>query len=503
MKLGRYELLELLGQGAFGSVYSARLEGPMGFVEQVAVKVMNPGVAESDPDALPALADEARILSQLRHPNIVGLRGFEAVEHEGRTRHLLILELVRGVTCDQILRLLGHLNRPLAPSALLLLWDDVLAGLDHAHNATSMEGKPLGLVHRDLKPANLMIDAQGNLRILDFGIALAKERLVQTMVGRTKGSPPWMSPEQVQGEVQDSRSDLWVLSTIIFRLLTGEWWVKPATTREEGTEIFREILRTKWSDRRKGFIAAFGRSGYLPSRRVDRKRLEVLMASLLDHDMDSRPASAAAVRVSLMELSTWDPETGRAILSRICRGILKGGHGAAPPVNVPTRRMPKVTQLTSPGTAVPMPPTTEALRTDAITDVEQAREAQAVKDAALVRSLFENVAATSEFDSRTDVEVTDELPDDVIEAIDEFTERRGKGNTQGGAESPSPDPQSAATVSLPPDGIQAVAMEDLEPLTDPPPEEVPGRPRAPLLSPDDPPEPEALLGFRTPPWDEA
>jgi|GEM_PF-3152576 len=466
----------------------------MGFVEHVAVKVMNPGVAESDPDALPALADEARILSQLRHPNIVSLRGFEAVEHEGNTRHLLVLELVRGVTCDQLLRLLGHLSRPLAPSALWMLWDDVLAGLDHAHKATTIEGKPLGLVHRDLKPANLMIDEKGNLRILDFGIALAKERLVQTMVGRTKGSPPWMSPEQVQGEVQDGRSDLWVLSTIIFRLLTGEWWVKPPTTREEGADIFRALLRTKWADRRKGFSAALARGGHLPSRRADRKRLEALMGSLLDHDMDKRPPDAAAVRAKLVELSTWDPEAGRTTLSRICRGILKGGPGAAPPVNVPTRRMPKVTQLTNPGSAAPQPPTTKALRAIEVSDVEAAREARAAKEAALVRSLFENVAATSEFDLQIDVGLTntDELPDDVIEAIDEFTTHRARE-----AQSPSPDPESAATVSLPPDGIPVLDADDLEPLPDSPPEETP------TLAPDDLPEPEALRRFTNLSGDEA
>jgi len=493
MKLGRYELLELLGQGAFGSVHSARLHGPLGFVEQVAVKVMNPGVAESDPDALPALADEARILSQLRHPNIVSLRGFEAVEHEGKTRHLLVLELVRGVTCDQILRLLGHLNRPLAPAALLMLWDDVLAGLDHAHNAISVEGKPLGLVHRDLKPANLMIDERGNLRILDFGIALAKERNVQTMVGRTKGSPPWMSPEQVQGEIQDGRSDLWVLSTIVFRLLTGEWWIKPATTRDEGVEIFREILRTKWLDRRKGFVAAFGRSGYLPSRRADRRRLEALMASLLDHDMDKRPAGAAEVRAKLRELSTWEPEAGRVTLSRICRGILKGGPGAAPPVNVPTRRMPKVTQLTSPGVAVPRRPATEVLGSG---EAAHAEEAQAAQEAALARALFENVGPTSESDLPPDVGLTDELPDDIVNAIDEFTERQGKGEARGESASSPFDPENAATVSLPPDGIQAVSSEEFGPVKSSPSRAARRRKKAPSIAPGDLPEPEALLGFR-------
>ena len=354
-------------------------------------------------------------------------------------------------------------------------------------------------MHRDLKPANLMIDEKGDLRILDFGIALAQERLVQTMVGRTKGSPPWMSPEQVQGEVQDGRSDLWVLSTIIFRLLTGEWWVKPPTGRDEGAAIFREILSTKWADRRSDFSAALGRGGFMPMRRSDRKRLEALMGSLLDHDKRKRPPSAAVVRATLMEMSTWDPEAGRKTLSRICRGILKGGPGAAPPVNVPTRRMPKVTQLTNPASAVPQPPTTEALRAVAISDEEVARETEAAREAALVRSLFENVAATSEFDLQIDVTNTDELPPDVAAAIDGFTARQAASRSQEERELAQPDPEeseSAATESLPGDGIQ---VRDLEP----PPEAstIPQEPEDPepqTLAPHDLPEPEALRGFTNP-----
>ncbi len=359
--LGKYELLEQLGKGAFGSVHRVKLNGPLGFSEELAVKVMNPSVAASDPDALPALADEARILSQLRHPNIVGLRGFEEVEHEGQAHHLLILEYVKGVTVEQIIRLLGHLGRPLSLSATLLLWDDTLAGLQHAHEATTPDGQPLALVHRDLKPPNLMVDEKGNVRILDFGIALARERLVRTMIGRTKGSPPWMSPEQVRGDPQDARSDLWVVSTIIFRLLTGQWWVKPPVTRDEGVLILRSLLKTDWNAQKRVFADATSRRGYLPLKRGDRRQLEALMRSLLDLEMSRRPADAGEVRSRIAGLSAWDPVQGRTILSRICRGILKGGPGGAPPVNVETRRMPKVTQLTSPGSPRPKRPTTKTI----------------------------------------------------------------------------------------------------------------------------------------------
>ncbi|MCO4772408.1 MAG: serine/threonine protein kinase [Deltaproteobacteria bacterium] len=354
-RIGRYELKQVLGHGAFGAVHRAEVKGPLGFTEELAVKVMHPSVAAADPDALPGLADEARILSHLRHPNIVGLRGFEEIEQDGETHHVLVLEYVRGVTVDQILMLLEHLKRPLSPIAIMTLFDDALSGLEHAHKATGPDGEPLGLVHRDLKPPNLMVDTRGNLRILDFGIALARERLVHTMVGRTKGSPPWMSPEQVRGDPLDARSDLWVLATIVYKLLTGEWWVRPASTREEASNVLRVLALTTWQDRREALTAQLSKKGRLPMKRGDRKLIEALLESLLNHDRTKRPASAADVRVRLRNLSFWNLEKGHETLGSVCRGILKAGPRTRPDATpvAATRKMPKVTQLTNPGTSLP------------------------------------------------------------------------------------------------------------------------------------------------------
>lgn len=353
--LGRYELVEELGSGGFGRVWRAESKGPLGFVEEVAVKVVHPALAASDERALLTLADEARILSRLRHPNIVGLRSFESVEDAGETHHILVLEFVRGVTLESVFQLLDRMGRAMPIAAILTLWDDALAGLDHAHNARGLQGEDLFLVHRDLKPPNLMIDQAGNLRILDFGIAWARERLVHTIVGTTKGSPPWMSPEQIRGDQVDARCDLWVLGSVMFRLVTGEYWVRPAKRREEAAEVLQALAKTKWEHRSKAVDTALGRGGRLPLKRKDRKLLEELLRVSLEHQLVKRAQTAAELRRQLSELSGWNPEDGRKVLSALSRGILKGQSAMASGVEE-TRAMKPVEHLTTPGSPIPKRP---------------------------------------------------------------------------------------------------------------------------------------------------
>ncbi len=355
LQIGRYDLQELLGVGGFGSVYRALNQGPMGFVEEVAVKVVHRSLAETDPDVLLALADEARILSRLRHPNVVGMKGFEEIQDGDEVQHLLVLEFVRGITLDQLITLMQRLGRPLPLAAILVLWDDALAGLDHAHRAAGPDGKPLGLVHRDLKPPNLMVDEAGSLRILDFGIAYARERLVRTMVGTTKGSPPWMSPEQVRGDPLDRRCDIWVLGTIIYRLFSGAWWVRPMTSPKDVVGVLELLVKTEWPDRRGLLDLQLSRRGRLPMRRSDRKAVLDLLESMLAFDPERRPEWASDARPAIHQLSCWDPDAGRKALGRVCRGILKTG--VAPGTDVDTssetRAMNADAVATTPGGATP------------------------------------------------------------------------------------------------------------------------------------------------------
>jgi len=353
-QLGRYRLLDHLGTGAFGTVFRAEVQGPMGFSDQLAVKLVHPSLAESEPQLLLALADEARLLSQLRHPNIVQIRSFERIEDEHGEWVVLALEYVRGATLDAVLGVVDHMGRRLPLSAILSLLDDTLAGLGHAHAAVGPGGEPLRLVHRDLKPPNLMVDEAGSIRILDFGIAWARERLVRTVVGTVKGTPPWMSPEQVRGEPLDGRSDLHVLGSIAFRMLAGSWWVAPPATAEAVPDSMRAILDTTWAQRMPDLRRQLVRGGPYPLRRSERRRLEALLETWLAPDPADRPIDAEGIRDGLRSLTGWAPLEGRKALGTICRGVLRGERPRGEDL-LETRAQPGLSDP-APGVTRPMEP---------------------------------------------------------------------------------------------------------------------------------------------------
>lgn len=365
-QLGRYRLLDHLGTGAFGTVFRAEVKGPLGFSEQVAVKLVHPSLAEAQPELLLALADEARILSQLRHPNIVQLRSFERVEDDGAEYVALALEYVRGTTLDSVLAVVEHMGKVLPLAALLSILDDTLAGLGHAHRATSPDGEPLRLVHRDLKPPNLMVDEDGSIRILDFGIAWARERLVHTVVGTVKGTVPWMSPEQVRGDHLDGRSDLHVLGTIGYRMLAGSWWVAPPRAPQDIPGVMRAILDTTWADRLPALRHRLVRGGPYAMKRSERRQLEALLKACLAPCPEDRTPDAESIRKELCTLAGWAPEEGRRVLGTICLGVLQGARprgenlidtralpGLDDPIPGFTRSREPDEVATAPGTPVP------------------------------------------------------------------------------------------------------------------------------------------------------
>ncbi|MCO4771783.1 MAG: serine/threonine protein kinase [Deltaproteobacteria bacterium] len=319
-QLGPYRLVRLLGRGGFGSVYEAEKSGPMGFVDRVALKLVDPKVARETPMILDALADEASILSRLRHPNIVDLRGFESFDTPDLGRlHGLVLEFVDGLTLFDLVK--G--GRRLSFEEVLYLFSELLDGLSDAHEARSPSGKLLGLVHRDLKPANLMIDAAGKIRILDFGIAFAADRRAKTAIGMTKGSPPFMSPEQVQGRPLDRRSDLYVVGVNLFDLVSESRWVPLPTSMQELARAAFSIATTKFSDRAAQLREDLLNPDGLALDEGTADQLVALLSTLLALDPADRPADAGTAMDALEALAFGDElEDGRARLAKRVGGHL-------------------------------------------------------------------------------------------------------------------------------------------------------------------------------------
>ncbi|MCO4773394.1 MAG: serine/threonine protein kinase [Deltaproteobacteria bacterium] len=219
MRIGRYEVLSVLGQGAYGEVFHAKLAGPMGFSREVAIKRIHPHLVRGDEKVVQSLIDEARLGGLLRHPNIVQSHEFE----QDHGTWFLTMEYVDGITLRDLLQRSSDAERPLPVAVALELVEQVCRGLDYAHSL-QVHGEKMDIVHRDLKPANLMLSRDGLIKIMDFGMAKASSNIREsTMSGTAKGTPAYMSPEQVRGSKSvTAASDIFAIGVVFFELMTGE-----------------------------------------------------------------------------------------------------------------------------------------------------------------------------------------------------------------------------------------------------------------------------------------
>jgi serine/threonine protein kinase/Flp pilus assembly protein TadD len=198
----RYEIIEELGKGGMGRVY--RVEDTK-LKQEVALKLIKPEIA-SDKKTIERFRNELKTARMIAHKNVC--RMFDLGESEGA--HFITMEYVRGEDLKSMVRMSGQLGIGTAIS----IAKQVCEGLTEAHR--------LGVVHRDLKPSNLMIDKDGNARIMDFGIARSLEAKGITGAGVMIGTPEYMSPEQVEGKETDQRSDIYSLGVILYEMVTGQ-----------------------------------------------------------------------------------------------------------------------------------------------------------------------------------------------------------------------------------------------------------------------------------------
>ena len=197
--LGKYRIIGTLGRGATGIVYKA-VDESLG--REVAVKILNPSFADSR--TLERFRAEAAVLASLNHPGIATIHEL----YTSPTELLMVMELVRGETLEQLCDRLGPL--PLDRAAYLI--DQILSALEHAHRA--------GVVHRDLKPANVMLTELG-IKIMDFGVAHARRDAHSASEGYIVGTPAYMAPEQALGEDVGEAADVYSVGVMFYRVLTG------------------------------------------------------------------------------------------------------------------------------------------------------------------------------------------------------------------------------------------------------------------------------------------
>ena len=223
LDLGPYRLVARLGAGGFATVFKAIARGELGFEREVAIKLLHPEIVAHNADMTRALADEARLLGRLRHPNIVAAHWFGQLDPPGEDPvWAIVMDFVDGRSWRELLHDGLSIGNLIPLDEILDVHLNIARALAYAHSLRDEEGKPLGLVHRDLKPENVMVSREGEVKLLDFGIAKVRDRLADaTVTGTVRGTVAYMSPEQVRGRPVDFRSDYFSFGTMLHEAVTG------------------------------------------------------------------------------------------------------------------------------------------------------------------------------------------------------------------------------------------------------------------------------------------
>ncbi|MGE3633340.1 MAG: serine/threonine protein kinase, partial [Sandaracinaceae bacterium] len=198
-------------------VYTAKSFGIEGFEKIIAIKRILPTMAE-DNDFISMFIDEAKIAGHLTHANVVPIYELGKIGDS----HYIAMEYVWGKDLLQIMNRFRRMRRHMPPVMAAWIASKVLEGLDYAHRKRDRHGRPMGIIHRDVSPQNVLVSYEGQIKLIDFGIAKAASRNTKTQAGVLKGKFGYMSPEQVRGLPIDHRSDVFAASTCLHEMLTGE-----------------------------------------------------------------------------------------------------------------------------------------------------------------------------------------------------------------------------------------------------------------------------------------
>jgi serine/threonine-protein kinase len=218
-RFGRYELVSRLGRGGMAETYRARLMGEAGVTKPVLIKKVLPEYA-NDQAFTTMFISEARISATLSHGTIAQVYDFGRVDGE----YFLAMEFVDGQPLHRIIKRALKSGLTCIPTPLAaFIGIEMCRGLHYAHTRKDPNGQPLGIVHRDISPDNVLISYEGQVKIVDFGIAKARElRGFNTEPGVVKGKYLFFSPEQARGHEVDARTDVWATGIVLYEMLCGQ-----------------------------------------------------------------------------------------------------------------------------------------------------------------------------------------------------------------------------------------------------------------------------------------
>ena len=234
---GKYRSLGRIGQGGMAEVFLAVGRGPAGFNKLVVIKRLRDTVALDDAFR-DMFLDEARLAARLNHPNIV--QTYEVFE-DGEA-YFITMEYLEGQPLGKITRECGKRGTNLDARICARIISDVLCGLHHAHEACDFDGKPLHIVHRDVSPQNIFVTYDGQIKVVDFGIAKAEVSSTKTQAGFFKGKAAYMAPEQLEGVSIDRRVDVFTTGIVLWELLAGKKLMAAETTAKTLLRLVKEPI---------------------------------------------------------------------------------------------------------------------------------------------------------------------------------------------------------------------------------------------------------------------
>src|SRR6476646_8169452 len=299
--LGAYRLVSQLAVGGMAEIYAATTAGVGGFEKLVALKVIHPNYSE-DPEFVQMLVDEAKLAVQLTHANIVQTFDLGRVDEQ----YYIAMELIDGIDLYKLLRRASEHEIDFPFEAAAFIAAEVAQGLDYAHRKRDARGRPLKIVHRDVSPQNILVSFDGEVKIVDFGIAKAAMRGQQTAAGVIKGKYYYMSLEQAWGDPIDARTDIFSAGILLYEMIVGQMLYM-----EEDLEKLLDVVR-------KAAIAPPS------SQRMGVPReLEAVVMRCLKKRADDRFATAGELAQALQQfLHSSAPDFTRARLATFVREVM-------------------------------------------------------------------------------------------------------------------------------------------------------------------------------------
>ena len=216
VRYGKYLLLDKIATGGMAELYRAKITGVQGFEKLIAIKKILPHLAQEE-DLVECFIDEAKLAALLNHQNIVQIYDFGSLEGT----YYIAMQYLFGKDLRRVLTQAEKKGIKIGVEYALYIVSRICSGLEYAHNLKDFQGKPLQLIHRDISPQNILISYEGDVKVVDFGIAKAAARSTLTQAGMIKGKVAYMSPEQAGGQTIDYRSDIFSVGILLYELITG------------------------------------------------------------------------------------------------------------------------------------------------------------------------------------------------------------------------------------------------------------------------------------------